>query len=232
MDPLQVVERVLGPVRSWPLYILHTIFIEVPKKNTMLKYLSAFMYGHGIGFEVAWKCYHACNRHGKKTVIKEGMKKFYNAPTKLHNTHYYNMFQKKFMYINEDLNNYLFPILVPEWLCLNVADIEKTGTPYEKEGRFTVYSSCPIPDQQIENIGVQERTLIVVRGRCCYDEIEKCENVMQCAIDKIRARYMNLQNMCRAVILERINSQMTLVDELPLPPPIKAFLKEEEEEQQ
>jgi hypothetical protein len=66
--------------------------------------------------------------------------------------HYYNMFQKKFVYINEDLNDYPFPIFVLEWICLNVADAEKTSTHYEKEGRFIVTSRCPIPDQQIENI--------------------------------------------------------------------------------
>jgi hypothetical protein len=195
----------------------------------MLKYVSAFMYANGIEFEVAWKCYHACNRHGKRTVIKEGMKKCYDAPLQLHYTYYYDMFQKIFVYLNGDQNDNPFAIFVPEWLCLNVADAEKTGSHSEKEGLFTVSSRCPIPDRQIKDIDVQERKIIVARGRCCDDEIEKCENVMQCAIGKIRARYMNLQNMCRAVILKRINSQKTLVDELALPTLIKAYLKEEEE---
>jgi hypothetical protein len=164
MDPLQAVECVIGPVHNWPSYILHHLFIEDPD-NYVLKNVSAFMYGHGIGFKDAWMCFNACNKYGKEFVIKEEIKKHYDmwneTPHKLHEDYYYDMFKKKFVFINGDLNHDC-RILIDDWLCLNVDNIERQ----------------------------EERAIILYHHAQCIDnEIQKCSEVMRCAIDKIRDDY-------------------------------------------
>jgi hypothetical protein len=181
MDPLQVVERVLGPVYTWPSYMLHHIFIEDPDDDIILRRVSAFMYCNGIRFQDAWMCFHACNRYGKETVIKEGMKKYYDDPLKLYDTYYYDMFKKKFMYINRNLETYRSTIVL-EWLCLGVDNIGVQEEVF-KDSVHCLYDRYDYKTNQVYNTG--------------YFDTEECEekvctNVMQCAIDKIRAQCKNL----------------------------------------
>jgi hypothetical protein len=63
MDPLAVVQVLLGSVDSWSSYVLILMFLLEPNSRVMKK-VAAFMYGKNVRLSDAVGCYNACNdRH-------------------------------------------------------------------------------------------------------------------------------------------------------------------------
>jgi hypothetical protein len=61
-------------------------------------------YGNNIDVEKAWKCYDMCNESDDKTLIREGVKRYYNEWTEseVKKVPYYNMITKT-LWINGDI---------------------------------------------------------------------------------------------------------------------------------
>jgi hypothetical protein len=60
MSLLDRVERRLGPINTWPTYIIRFLFIDIPTP-IIVKKLTAFMVGNGVDVSVAADLYLLCN---------------------------------------------------------------------------------------------------------------------------------------------------------------------------
>jgi hypothetical protein len=60
---LEAVEEHLGPIDSWPTYIIRYMFTDhpTPVKSANLKKVIAFFFGNGVPCALACQLYHACN---------------------------------------------------------------------------------------------------------------------------------------------------------------------------
>jgi len=70
MNPLQRVEQHLGPIDTWPSYVIRYLFTGVPS-TTAVKKLTAFFYGNDIPVSIASQLYHDCNdkRNSHRCII-------------------------------------------------------------------------------------------------------------------------------------------------------------------
>jgi hypothetical protein len=63
---LQSVERRLGPIDTWPTYIIKDLFVDVPS-SPIVKRLAGFFYGNGVpectAAQLYWTCNDMCNHH-------------------------------------------------------------------------------------------------------------------------------------------------------------------------
>jgi hypothetical protein len=116
MNPLTAVEASIGPVQNWPAYII--MYLAHPYSENILKNVAAFMFGNQIELEEAWKFY-TCVNSEKKETIKEGMKKYFNmwseSPNIVQDVYYYNMRTKKFVWVNDNINNEIKDMILPDW---------------------------------------------------------------------------------------------------------------------
>jgi hypothetical protein len=60
MSPLDRVEQRLGPINTWPTYIIRFLFVDNPTPIIMKK-LTAFMVGNGADVNIAADLYLLCN---------------------------------------------------------------------------------------------------------------------------------------------------------------------------
>jgi hypothetical protein len=60
MHLIDLVEHELGPILSWPTQILLILLVHVPDARTVEE-LSAFFFGNGLPYGLAWRLYKACN---------------------------------------------------------------------------------------------------------------------------------------------------------------------------
>jgi hypothetical protein len=76
-------------------------------EDAVMRDIAAFFYGNNIDVEKAWKCYDMCNGSGDETLIREGVKLYYNEWTgsEVKNIPYYNMSTKKFVWIHGDIDS-------------------------------------------------------------------------------------------------------------------------------
>ena len=121
MDPLRTVEDLLGDVDSWPTYVIHNIFIEVPDPSSVKK-VAAFMYGNGFPIDIAVECFNACNGY-LSSFASHAMDTWYslwdnNLGKQM--TTYYSMFLKTLLRLNGE------PVCGPEVTAMKFG-IEGTG---------------------------------------------------------------------------------------------------------
>jgi hypothetical protein len=103
MDSLEAVEVLLGPVDSWPTFIIRHMFTEDPHARAM-KNIPAFMYGNVVLVDKATNCYAACNGYEHNSFINKGTYSCYaiwdKATYTWHMAYYYNMRVKSMMWLN------------------------------------------------------------------------------------------------------------------------------------
>jgi hypothetical protein len=125
---LDLVEHKLQPILSWPTQILLILLVHVPDPRKVEE-LSAFFFGNGLPFGLAWRLYRACNPTVTRATI-EVMYDFYSVWEKSRPTpggEYYDTRIKKYLYINRPLSNQLQRDQ-PEVTGM-VFGIENTGCP-------------------------------------------------------------------------------------------------------
>jgi len=63
MPLLDVMTYHLGPLQSWPTYILHNLFRDHPSptNNSRLRMVISFLYGNDVPHEMAYDFYIACS---------------------------------------------------------------------------------------------------------------------------------------------------------------------------
>ena len=92
----------IGEFDAWPSTILKLLFIDKP--NVVgIRDLSAFFFGNGLSLRYAGFFYDKCNEQAKviETIMMfSHYSLWYNDKQTLHHIKYYNVRQKKFMWIN------------------------------------------------------------------------------------------------------------------------------------
>jgi hypothetical protein len=105
---IDLVEYELEPILSWPTQILFILLVDVPNPRGVEE-LSAFFFGNGLPYGLAWRLYKACNPTVTRATL-EVMYDFYSIWKKSHPTpggEYYDMRIRKFLFINRPLSNQL-----------------------------------------------------------------------------------------------------------------------------
>src|SRR5215475_2867189 len=74
MSVLNNVETCLGPIDTWPSYIIKLLFVDTPTPNIVKQY-TAFMIGNGVNVDLAYDLYFLCNDEWC-SQIKDDMYKF------------------------------------------------------------------------------------------------------------------------------------------------------------
>ena len=112
MSLLDAMCQRLGPIDSWPTYILQ-LFLDRPSpvRTSKLKVIS-FFYGNGVPPAWAYTFYNACNVRGSDAAsrfVEDQTKEWYylwqRSRVRRHMAEYYNVHSKKFYYINGDRLN-------------------------------------------------------------------------------------------------------------------------------
>jgi hypothetical protein len=67
---LHVVESHLGPIDTWPSYIIEYLFVDTPTPE-VVKDLTAFFFGNGVSKTLAYRLYHACNPTTTTETVRE-----------------------------------------------------------------------------------------------------------------------------------------------------------------
>jgi len=102
MDPLKVVEDILGNVESWPTYIIYNMFVVEP--NTIsVKKVAAFMYGNAVTVINAINCFNVCmglDSYYVSCAMRDWYCIWDNNPYKPHKAEYYSMSSKRWLWIN------------------------------------------------------------------------------------------------------------------------------------
>lgn len=106
----------IGEFDAWPSTILQLLFIDKPHPEG-IKDLSAFFFGNGLSLRYASFFYDKCNEQANiiETIIMfSHYSLWYNDKQTLHQIKYYNVRQKKFMWINGRDHPQLEPVLPEE----------------------------------------------------------------------------------------------------------------------
>jgi hypothetical protein len=98
----------LGPLESWPTYILQHLFVDHPSptRTSRLRKVISFFYGNDMPVIMAYTFYNACCRCTGATArfVKQQTKNCYiewnYSRCNRHITEYYSMLFKKFYYLN------------------------------------------------------------------------------------------------------------------------------------
>jgi hypothetical protein len=69
---LHAVERHLGPVDTWPSYIIEYLFVNTPTPE-VVKDLTAFFFDNGVSKSLAYRLYQSCN----PTTTTESMRELF-----------------------------------------------------------------------------------------------------------------------------------------------------------
>ena len=108
MSLMDAMSRRLGPIDSWPTYILQLLFLDRPSpvRTSGLKVIS-FFYGNGVPPAWAYTFYNACNVRGGDAAsrfVEDQTKAWYyvwrRSWGRRHMAEYYDIESKKFYYIN------------------------------------------------------------------------------------------------------------------------------------
>jgi len=113
MSLLDAMTEHLGPLESWPTYILHNLFIDhpSPSNTSRLRMVIAFLYGNDVPLEMAYDFYNACSGCTGAAACfvieqtKEWYSQWHRSKLRRHIAEYYNMNFKKFYWINGSLLN-------------------------------------------------------------------------------------------------------------------------------
>ena len=101
----------LGPLESWPNYILQNLFIHHPSPSytSRLRMVMSFMYGNDVPLEMAYDFYIACSAltGAAARFVKEQTKEWYRqwhcSTNRRHIAEYYNMLFKNHYWLNGSL---------------------------------------------------------------------------------------------------------------------------------
>jgi hypothetical protein len=114
MSLLYAVESRLGPIDTWPSYIIEYLFVNTPTPE-VVKELTAFFYGNGVSKSSAYWLYHACNHAAATTEHVRAL--FYlryflwqKSSYVQRISPYYNVFLKKFVYLSGSYYTQFHPI--------------------------------------------------------------------------------------------------------------------------
>jgi hypothetical protein len=100
---IDFVEKELGPILTWPTEILCYLLVDVQNPRRVEE-LSAFFFGNGLPYRLAWRLYKACNPTVTRATLEE-MFDFYSSWGKWWYTphvleYYYNTRFEKFVFNN------------------------------------------------------------------------------------------------------------------------------------
>jgi hypothetical protein len=98
MSLLYAVEDHLGPIDTWPSYIIEYLFLQTPTPEAVKK-LAAFFSGNCVSMSSAYRLYHACNPAARTTQHVRAFFKvrhflWQNSSYVLYRSTYYNVFLK------------------------------------------------------------------------------------------------------------------------------------------
>jgi hypothetical protein len=102
MSLIRAAEHHLGPIDTWPSYIIRFLFFEVTHPGVVKK-LTAFFFGNDVPLDIAKTVYRLCNdTYSQDTEMK--IDHFYwlwqSSHYKRHMASYYNMLHQTFFWIN------------------------------------------------------------------------------------------------------------------------------------
>jgi hypothetical protein len=102
MSLLERVEYRLGPINSWPSYIIRLLFVDIPTP-TIVRNLTAFFVGNGVNVHIAADLYllftdhwHSCIRDDMYVINLVWKRRIHN----IHLYEYYNVLQRKYLWLN------------------------------------------------------------------------------------------------------------------------------------
>jgi hypothetical protein len=110
---MERVEQHLGPIDTWPTYIIRLLFIEDPTPANVKK-LTAF-FGNGVPVDDAADLYYLCNDHvhlHTKCDLHDFCVTWQSRRHRIHIHKYYNLKKHSFMWINgasKNQNEHVFP---------------------------------------------------------------------------------------------------------------------------
>jgi len=101
---LDVMTEHLGPLESWPTYILHHLFLDRPgpTPTSRLRKVITFLYGNDVPLEMAYHFYNSfsgCTGATARFVIentREWYSGWHRSKFRRHIAEYYNMLFKQF----------------------------------------------------------------------------------------------------------------------------------------
>jgi hypothetical protein len=103
----------LGPIDTWPSYIIEYLFVNTPTPQ-VVKELSAFFFGNGLSNSLAYRLYHACNPTSTTESVRElfYVRYFLWQKSKyvLRMSTYYNVLLIKFVYLSSSYYTQFDPI--------------------------------------------------------------------------------------------------------------------------
>ena len=102
MSLLQAAESRLGPLTSWPTYILNNLFFEQPTFRTVMQLIN-FFFGNRVSCFLAIQLFYECNDYADARMT-EDVNFFYEAYEKntdaVHMGIYFDMRHEKFLRVN------------------------------------------------------------------------------------------------------------------------------------
>ena len=113
MSLLYAVEVYLGPIDTWPAYILEYLFVNSPTPE-VIKELTAFFFGNDVPKSLAYRLYNACTPTTTTPCVRELFYTRYFLWQKgkyiLRMARYYDMTLKKFVYLRGSYYTQFDPI--------------------------------------------------------------------------------------------------------------------------
>ena len=99
---LHQAETHLGPIATWPSYIIEYLFVNVPEAWVVTE-LAAFFFGNKVPYTLAYHLYCACNSNASESVRDLFHDRYFvwaHSRYVLDLGTYYDMIQKRFTYLN------------------------------------------------------------------------------------------------------------------------------------
>jgi hypothetical protein len=124
---IHLVEKEMGPILTWPTYILCYLFMDVPNAGRVEE-LSGFFFGNGLPYGLAWRLYKAANpteTGAALDIIFDSYSMWRNSWNTPHISVYYNMCIGRFSYINGAFLDQLEP--ARPGLTVKEFGLENTG---------------------------------------------------------------------------------------------------------
>jgi hypothetical protein len=102
MSLLESVEYRLGPINSWPSYIIRFLFVDIPTP-TIVRKVTAFFVGNGVSVSIVADLYLLCTDHWHSRISDDMYGINFVWQRRMHNIHlyeYYNVLQCKYLWLN------------------------------------------------------------------------------------------------------------------------------------
>jgi hypothetical protein len=102
MSLIHAVEHHLGPIDTWPSYILRFLFVHYVTTNAVKK-VAAFFFGNDVPLDITKPIYRLCNdtySQDTEMQIDHFYRLWQSSYYKKHMASYYNMLHQTFIWIN------------------------------------------------------------------------------------------------------------------------------------